>query len=112
MATTRVSKHWDYNPNIEVKEFNLSEVNKTNLVNEILLIKQSDITRSFMMKLFGTFKGKVFVHHYDTFEVPAKAYKFMRNGKEVSNKEPFTTTFGIWVFNILISDLFFQNLLL
>lgn len=50
---------------------------------------------SFIMELFGEFNGKVRFNTYDTFTVPKGAYG---NDKK-KNKESFTTTVGIWVFN-------------
>lgn len=97
----RVSKHWKYNPRIKVEEFNRAEINKDNLVNHILVLKQSDISSSLIMDLFGSFNGKTFCNHYDTFDVPIGAFKFVNEkGKEVSNTNSFVTTFGIWIFNI------------
>ena len=108
----RVSKHWNYNVNYkDIKEFNLDEVNKDNLVNMMLYLKQSDVCYDFMMKLFGTFDGKRLVNQYDTFDVPAHWYKFEdKKGKVVSNTSKFTTTFGIWIYNIFfIRDLGFAK---
>ena len=65
----RVSKHWKYNPRIKVEEFNRAEINKDNLVNHIVVLKQSDISSSLIMDLFGSFNGKTFCNHYDTFDV-------------------------------------------
>lgn len=100
-SSKRVSKHWELNTNIKVEQFNLDEINKSNLVNHMLLLKQSDVSYSFMMSIFGSFNGKSLCHHYDTFDVPAGAFSFTnKNGKVVSNTGKFTTTFGIWIFNI------------
>lgn len=109
---TRVAKHWKINPNIEVTEFNLATINKDNLVNQILLLKQSDIDQDFIMTLFGTFNGESLCHHYDTFEVPIGAFVFEnKDGKSVSNTDPFITTFGIWVFNVFyLRDFGFSHL--
>ena len=105
MATNtgkRVSKHWDFNPNASVEKFNIDELNTSNLVNQMLVITKDDITQSVIMRLFGSFNdGKSLCHHYDTFDVPPKAFKFINDkGKEVSNSNKFTTTFGIWIFNV------------
>lgn len=101
MSEKRVSKHWEINPRIAVEEFNLDEINKDNLINELLVLRQDDVTYSFMMNMFGSFNGKYFCHHYDTFEVPIGAFKFTdKKGKEISNSTKFITTIGIWVFNI------------
>lgn len=101
MATKRISKHWEINNNIKVEEFNLDEINKSNLVNHMIVLKQSDVSYSMIMTLFGSFDGKSLCHHYDTFDVPVGAFSFTnKKGKVVSNSEKFTTTFGIWIFNI------------
>lgn len=99
----RVSNHWNYNSSMKVDKFDLNEINKDNLVNHLLLLKQSDITYTFMMNMFGSFNGKKLCNHYDTFDVPEGAFTFKnKNGKEVSNTTKFTTTIGIWVFNIFL----------
>ena len=96
----RVSKHWNYNTKVNITEFNKNEITKDNLVNEILLITDKDVTSSLVMNLFGSFGGHALCHHYDTFEIPIGGYKFKKGEKYVSNKEPITTTFGIWIFNV------------
>ena len=59
-------------------------------------LKQDDITMSKILDLFGEFDGKVKFNQYDLFDVPANVY-----GPEGHrNKKPFTTTVGIWIFNI------------
>ena len=70
----------------------------------MLVLTQHDVCRNMIVELFGSFNGgKSLVHHYDTFDVPAGYFKFIDNkGKEVSNSNSFTTTFGIWVFNIYL----------
>ena len=51
---------------------------------------------------FGSFNGKEFCHPYDTFDVPAGAWFFNNEkGKKLSNTSKFTTTIGIWIFNVL-----------
>ena len=94
----------DENPNryhVVIVDKNI--LDKNNLVNMIVLLKQEDITRSLVMDLFGSFNGESLCHHYDTFEVPAGAFTFTNGkGKKLSNKNPFITTFGIWIFNIFL----------
>lgn len=98
---TRVSKHWEYNPKFDVEVFDISTLNKDNIINQFLVMKQSDVSSELIMKVFGSFNGKKMCNHYDTFKVPAGAFKFKNDkGKEVSNTNPFITTFGIWIFNI------------
>lgn len=97
----RISNHWNYNPRINITEFNSKEITKDNLVNQILLLKQSDVSSDLIMNLFGSFNGKSLCNQYDTFEVPEHKFYFINSkGKEVSNSKPFITTFGIWIFNI------------
>lgn len=97
----RKSKRWNLNPNITVETFNLDEVNESNLINHLLVLKQSDVSYSLMMNLFGIFDGKSLCKQYDTFEVPIGKFSFKNSkGKSVSNTNAFTTTIGIWIFNI------------
>lgn len=101
MAEKRISKHWSLNPNLEIETFNSDQITKDNLINHLLIIKQSDISFSLIMNLFGSFNGKCLCHSYDTFDVPANRFSFKNaKGKEVSNASKFTTTIGIWIFNI------------
>jgi hypothetical protein len=108
----RVAKHWDYNPALDVEAFNLDEVNEKNFINHLLKLKETDVSYTFMMNIFGSFNGKSFCHQYDTFDVPVGAFKFVnKKGKEVSNKNKFTTTIGIWIFNVFfIRDFGFSKL--
>lgn len=101
---SRVSKYYGGpNPKYNIDTFNKDDIGPDNIVNHFLVMKQSDISRTLVMDIFGTFDGKSMVHHYDTFKVPAGAFKFVNDsGKEVSNSTPFITTFGIWIFNILL----------
>jgi hypothetical protein len=54
------------------------------------------------MELFGSFNnGEPLCHQYDTFEVPAKYYYYIDDkGKEHRNVSKFTTTIGLWMYNI------------
>lgn len=101
MAEVRKSKHWKIDPNIKITEFNKDELNENNLVNQLLLFKQSDLSFSLIMNLFGSFGGKTLCHQYDTIEIPTGAFTYIdNNGKEHKNTSPFITTIGIWIFNI------------
>jgi hypothetical protein len=101
MEKKRVSKHWNLNPKINVEKFNLEEVDESNLINHLLKLKQTDITFSFMMNILGNFDGKSLCKQYDTFDVPIGAFSYLnKKGKLVSNKNKFTTTIGIWIFNV------------
>lgn len=61
-------------------------------------------TRSTIMETFGEFNGKVRFRPYDIIEIPAGSYG--PEGKK--NKNKFTTTVGIWIFNkyFIEQDLF------
>ena len=109
----RVSKELKYNPNLKIEEFDVSKIDKSNVVNYLLIMNRHDVSRTFLMKLFGSFDGDSMIHQYDTFTVPAKAFSFKNDkGKMVSNKEPFITTVGIWIFNIfLLRDFDFSYVL-
>lgn len=109
MAATRKTEHYTYNPSITIDKFDIKTLNKDNLVNQVLLLNYDNITFSAIMELFADFNGKSLCHAYDTFDVPKGAYSFTNaKGKTVSNEQKFTTTFGIWVFNIkFIRDLGF-----
>ena len=39
----RVSKHWEYNPRLDIKEFDPNNITADNLINMILLVTQKDI---------------------------------------------------------------------
>ena len=101
MAEVRKSKHWKIDPNIKITEFNKDEINEKNLVNQLLLFRQSDLSFSLIVNLFGSFDGKTLCHQYDTIEIPTGAFTYMDDkGKEHKNTSPFITTIGIWIFNI------------
>ena len=102
MATIRKSKHWNLDPSVNVEEFNKDEINSKNLVNQLLVFKQSDLSFSLIMNLFGSFNGESLCKQYDTFDVPAKAFYYIDDkGKEHRNASKFTTTIGLWLFNII-----------
>lgn len=86
-----------------VKDIDFKDINTSNIVNYMLALTPEDITSSLVMELFGEFNGKSLVHHYDTFDVPVGGYSYInKNGKLVSNTSKFTTTFGIWIFNLFL----------
>ena len=111
MSEKRVAKIYKYNPNITVDKFDLNAINPSNIVNHFLVLTQHDVTYSMMMRLFGTFNGNTMFNPYDMFEVPAGKYSYLdsyatadNNGKrkELKNRNSFTTTLGIWIFNIFL----------
>lgn len=65
------------------------------LYNELLSLKESDITASYIYDLFGEYDGVCKCYPYDLIDIPAGTYG--PEGKK--NKNKFTTTVGIWIFN-------------
>lgn len=64
-------------------------------VKFILNIKEEDVTTSLINDLFGEFSSGQRFQPYDTITIPADSYG--PAGKR--NKNSFTTTIGLWVFN-------------
>ena len=98
---SRVSKTWT-KKNIEV---NLKEkVSSANMPDYLLAMQEKDITFDFLMSLFGTFEGKNIANPYDLLVVPANTFKYEDNDNNVKyNKSEFTTTIGLYIFNLLLS---------
>ena len=71
------------------------KISKKEDIDLLLNIKEDDITMSFVMDNFGEFNGKRRFNPYDELEIPKDSY-----GPTVSrNKNVFTTTVGLWIFN-------------
>ena len=86
-------------------------ITKNNFADKIINMKEPDINYDFMMQTFGQFGGEPFAHPYDLLVVPAGAYSFIDDkGKEVKNKNEFTTTLGIWIINMVMSKFKFNRL--
>ena len=67
-------------------------------------ITEKDITKSFIMETFGEFESGQRFRPYDIITIPPNSYG--KEGKK--NKNSFTTTVGIYVFNkyFIEQDLF------
>lgn len=65
------------------------------LYKELLSLKESDITASYIYGLFGEYNGKSKCNPYDLLDIPAGTY----GSEKKKNKNKFTTTVGIWIFN-------------
>lgn len=63
-------------------------------------INEEDITATMIMDLFGEFNGKAKCSPSDTIRIPKG--KYGPEGKK--NKNEFTTTVGIWIFNKLMIE--------
>lgn len=86
------------------------EITSANLADYIINISKDDITYDFMMSTFGAFGGTSKAHVYDLIKVPVGKFSFVdSNGKTKSNKNEFTTTIGIFLFNILLSSFNFSR---
>lgn len=72
-----------------------SKIISGDLKSYLLNIKESDVTSSFVYRLFGEFNGKAKCNPYDLIEIPEKSYG--PEGKK--NKNKFWTTVGLWIFN-------------
>lgn len=79
MAETRVSK----------------PITNKAIIDSLLNVTEDQITKSYVMDLFGDFNGKRKCSQYDTLTVPPGHIKI--GGKP--NKNTFVTTAGIWIFN-------------
>lgn len=71
------------------------KITEKELLNELLTLKESDITSSYIYDLFGEYDGVTKCNPYDLLDIPAGYYG--PEGKK--NKNKFTTTVGIWLFN-------------
>ena len=82
-----------------------THITKVDDINCITSLKEEDITMSTIFDMFGEFNGKIKYHPYDTFDVPIGSYG--PEGRK--NKNVFTTTVGIYVFNVfMIENKFFD----
>ena len=69
-------------------------------IDYLCKLKESDITTSLIMELFGDFGDHQWFNPYDIITIPAGAYGGKTpDGKDKYNKEPFTTTVGRLIFN-------------
>ena len=64
-------------------------------IEYLVSITEKDITTTFIMELFGEFKSGQRFYPYDIITIPAGSY----GPDKHKNKNQFTTTVGIWVFN-------------
>ena len=79
MAETRVSK----------------PIRDQKIIDSLLNVTEDQITKSYVMDLFGDFDGKRKCSQFDTLTIPPG--KFIVGGKP--NKNSFVTTAGIWLWN-------------
>ena len=87
--------------------------NSQNLVDFLLEINKDDINYDFMMGLFGSFNGSNLCNPYDLMEIPKDRFFYYTNQEKTerkTNKNQFTTTIGIYIFNIFLRDFGFLRL--
>lgn len=65
-------------------------------IDELLNIKEEDITNTLVMELFGQFDSKPRFNPYDIITIPKGSYH--------NNKNNFTTTIGLWIYNKFFID--------
>ena len=113
---SRNSKLWKLQNNsveIDPNNIDIIKVDETNLVPILFTINKDQIDYKFMMDLFGNFNDKVLCRPYDLLEVPVGKFSYytdMEKTKSVKNTTPFTTTVGIFIYNILLRDFNFSRL--
>lgn len=102
----RTSKLWKVD-----KEYNDGDkITSSNLASFIVKMKEKDINYDFIMNTFGEFKGKCLAHTYDLIEIPPRSFSYINDkDKEVSNSNTFTTTIGIYIFNLILSEMGFSK---
>ena len=76
------------------------KITDKNDIEFILSLDEDTITTSVIMEMFGKYDNKQRFNTYDEIEIPAGSYG--PTGKK--NKNKFTTTVGIWIFNRLFIE--------
>lgn len=70
-------------------------ITKKEDIELLVNLTEHDITESLLLDFFGEYDGEVRFHPYDIITIPANSY----GPEKRKNKEAFTTTIGIWIFN-------------
>lgn len=114
MANSRESRLWKSSGATITKDI-IDKGNPTeeNLADFLFAIGKDDITFHLIMQLFGAFEGKYLAHPYDLLEVPVgkfSIYKDQFKNEFSANKNAFTTTVGLFIFNIFLRDFNFSRL--
>ena len=87
------------------------DLNGLDLIEYIINLRSKDINYDFMMSTFGSFNGISKLHIYDIIEVPEEKFYYKDlKGKTHYNTNKFTTTIGIFIFNLFIADYGFSEL--
>ena len=86
------------------------EINKNNFADYIINMKYKDINYDFIMNIFGEFDQSPIAHPYDLIEIPANTFFYKdEKDKEHGNKEKFTTSVGLYLFNLILTDFNFSK---
>lgn len=108
MADTRTSKTWK--PSGKAVKID-DEITASNFADWLMIMTEKEINYDFMMQIFGEYDDKpAFARPYDLLIVPEKAYSYTdAKGKEVYNKNEFTTTVGTWIINVIMKRFKFNK---
>ena len=89
-----------------IDKTDISAMNKDNFADYIIAFNSKDINYNLIMEMFGNFEGKCLAHSYDLIEIPANTFHFTDyDGKDKSNESKFTTTVGIYLINLFMTDI-------
>lgn len=119
---SRKSKTWTTNniiPKTSTDSKNLP--NQKDLADFLFECTDKAINYELIMHLFGSFNGKTLCNPYDLLVVPIGKFRYMNNSKGfpdwienskniLYNKNEFTTTIGIYIFNLFLSGFGFSSL--
>ena len=102
----RKSKLWKVNKEYKKED----KITEANFASFIIQMKEEDINYDFIMNTFGEFKGKCLAHTYDLIEIPPHTFYYVNEkDKEVNNSNTFTTTIGLYMFNLILSKMGFSK---
>ena len=92
---------------ISKSDIETANITKDNLVSYIFTVEKDQITYQSIMEIFGNFGGKCLAYPYDLLEVPVGTFSYFTDKektKKKSNTNKFTTTVGIYLFNVFLRD--------
>lgn len=105
---TRQSTLWkSTGTKVDKDTLDSNAISKDNLADFIFLLKKDNITYNLVMNLFGEFNGKSLANPYDLLEVPAGTFFYFADKektKKKTNTNKFTTTVGLYLWNIFMRD--------
>ena len=91
-------------------DFKKDKISNTNLADYVVNMKKDNITYDFIMGTFGYFNGVTLCNPYDLLMVLPNTFYFEdMKGKIKSNTNEFTTSVGLYIFNILLRDFKFSK---